>query len=77
MRSPSQYSGIGVQTALSDSDAELVLDPVLSGNEDVLTQFGPTGSSGTFSITISRVTVTDQVESFSRTAVLKEILDLV
>ncbi|SMC85615.1 hypothetical protein [Papillibacter cinnamivorans] len=63
--------------ALSESDIEVVLDPVLTENKDVLTQFGPTGATGTFTITISALTVTDQEESFPRTAVLKEILDLV
>jgi hypothetical protein len=63
--------------ALSEDDTRLVLDPALSGNEKVLEIFGDTGSSGTFEISVSKVTATNQEESFGRTAILGQIVDLV
>lgn len=61
---------------LEDNNYDIVLDPAIPENRAVIEIFGDTGTSGSFKIKISGFTATNYIESFTRTAVLSEAIEV-
>jgi hypothetical protein len=61
---------------LSDGDLDIILDPANPQNKEILKSFGETGTKGNYKIVIDEFVITNYIESFTRTAVIKKIISV-